>query len=71
MNKGLLQAVYPDISGKWYLARYQSKFYTAQSDFKQITVTLQQNFNFKLTKSQVAIDGKPVGVIYFSMDLGR
>ncbi|MEM7125481.1 MAG: hypothetical protein AAF702_04090 [Chloroflexota bacterium] len=67
MNKGLLQALYPDVKGKWYLARYQSKCYTAQSSYKRITVALKHNFNFKLTKSQVAIDGNPVGAIYFSM----
>lgn len=67
MNKGLLQALYPDVDGKWYLARYQTKLYKAQSSYQRITVTLQQNLNFKLTKSQVAIDGKPVGAIYFSM----
>ena len=67
MNKALLNALYPDINGKWFLTRFQIDKYEERSTYNSISIVLKHNFNFKLTKSQIIKDGKEVGFIYFTL----
>jgi len=65
MNKHLLQSLYPEAEGKWYFTRIeQAKLVSAEA---LITVKLIKNFNFRLTKSEVLLDGEKVGSVYFTM----
>lgn len=68
MNKRLLQSLYPEERGKWYFTRIeQTKLI---SDEALITVKLIKNFNFRLTKSEILLDGEKVGSVYFTMVKG-
>ncbi len=68
MNKYLLQSLYPDEKGKWYFTRLeQTKLI---SDDALIEVELIKNFNFRLTKSDILLDGKVIGSVYFTMVRG-
>lgn len=65
MNKHLLQSLYPEEQGKWYFTRIeQTKLI---SDDALITVKLIKNFNFRLTKSDILLDGEKIGNVYFTM----
>ena len=67
MVKALHLAVYPELAGKWLFVR--GKF----SELEPIPhtalhqVLLEANFNNKLTRSAVLIDGRRVGDIFFSL----
>jgi len=65
MNKYLLQSLYPDEKGKWYFTRLQQKKVIDNDSL--ITVRLIKNFNFRLTKSDILLDGEVVGSVYFTM----
>jgi hypothetical protein len=67
MNKALLKALFPDVDGKWYFTRYQRVKLQTDNLSELITIELQHNFNFKLTKSRIAINNEELGFIYFSL----
>ncbi len=65
MNKHLLQMTFPKANGKWYFTRFeQLKIYDNNS---LITLKFIKNFNFKLTKSDVYLNGDVIGSIYFTL----
>jgi len=65
MNKYLLESLYPEEQGKWYFTRIEQK--KLISDEALITIKLIKNFNFRLTKSDILLDGEKLGSVYFSM----
>ena len=65
MNKHLLQKLYPDEKGKWYFTRLEQKIMIKNDAL--ITVKLIKNFNFRLTKSDIILNGKVIGSVYFTM----
>lgn len=68
LNKHLLQSLYPEEKGKWYFTRLElSK--TFPNDLL-ITVRLNKNFNFRLTKSDILIGDEVIGSVYFTMVRG-
>lgn len=69
MNKFLLQSIFPEEQGKWYFTRLEQARLIA--DKSLIEVKLIKNFNFRLTKSDIAIDGEVVGSVYFTMVRGE
>lgn len=65
MNKHLLQTTFPKENGKWFFTRLeQLKIYDNNS---LISLKLIKNFNFKLTKSDVYLNGDVIGCIYFTL----
>lgn len=68
MNKFLLQCLYPEEKGKWYFTRLEQA--KIVDDSTLITVKLIKNFNFRLTKSDIFIDDKKIGSVYFTMVRG-
>jgi len=65
MNKCLLQAIYPDIKGKWYFTRLEQK--RLIDDGALIQVRLIKNFNFRLVKSDFLLGNEVIGSIYFTL----
>jgi len=68
MNKHLLQSIYPEEKGKWYFTRIEQA--KLVSDEALITIKLIKNFNFRLTKSDILLEGEKFGSVYFTMVRG-
>jgi hypothetical protein len=66
INKHLLENIFPDANGKWYFTRLQIKEIPSDKIYP-LKLTLKANFNFKLTKTEIFIDEKSIGFIYFSL----
>lgn len=67
MNKGLLEKLFPGLSGKWYFTRLQLINNFEKVSYDKYTVKLIKNLNFRLTKSEVFLEDKLIGYIYFSL----
>jgi len=66
INKYLLENLFPNLNGKWYFTRLQTvNLFT--DNIYPLKLVLKANFNFKLTKTEIFIDNKSVGFIYFSL----
>ena len=66
INKYLLENLFPDAKGKWYFTRLQIKQIPKGNSYP-LKLILKANFNFKLTKTEIFIDEKSIGFIYFSL----
>jgi hypothetical protein len=66
-NKRLLQLMYPERTGQWLFVRGEFSRYTHTSTYGYSELRLLHNFNFRLTKSEITVDGISCGFIYFSM----
>jgi hypothetical protein len=66
INKYLLENLFPNVQGKWYFTRFQIKDVPC-SDIYPLKLILKANFNFKLTKTEILINDKSIGFIYFSL----
>jgi hypothetical protein len=67
MNKFLLEQLFPDAKGKWYFTRLQLSEIIDENSEYPLRLRLKNNFNFKLTKSEIFLHDKLVGFIYFSL----
>lgn len=67
LNKYLLENLFPDAKGKWYFTRLQLKEDINKNKIDAIRLEFKTNFNFKLTKTEIFIDNKALGFIYFSL----
>ena len=67
MNKALLENLYPNLDGKWYFTRLQLAHNIDMATVSSLVLTLKANFQFKLTKTALLVNGKAVGFIYFSL----
>jgi hypothetical protein len=69
MVKALHLALYPDLVGKWLYVR--GKFDHYQDVYEPAArhqVVVQANFNSKMTRTAVLVDGQKVGDIFFSLE---
>lgn len=66
INKFLLETIFHDANGKWYFTRLQLKK-IPKNNIYPLKLVLKANFNFKLTKTEIYIDDKSIGFIYFSL----
>jgi hypothetical protein len=66
LNKYLLENLFLDLNGKWYFTRFQLRE-IPNKNFYPLKLVLKANFNFKLTKTEIFIDNKLIGYIYFSL----
>ena len=67
MNKGLLENLFPDAKGKWYFTRLQLKDNIDMKNVSSLQLIMKSNFQFKLTKSAIIVNGLETGFIYFSL----
>lgn len=67
MNKALLESLFNQVKGKWYFVRLQLKEAFEKKDFEFYEIKLVKNLNFKLTKSEILLEDKVIGYIYFSL----
>jgi hypothetical protein len=66
MNKYLLENIYT-IEGKWYFTRLQLEKNIHIDTVESLELCLVSNFQFRLTKSSIIVNGHKVGYIYFSL----
>jgi hypothetical protein len=65
MNKQLLESLFPDANGKWVFTRIDlEKFSTATTG---LSLQFKHNMKFRLTKSDILVDGEKLGELYFSL----
>jgi len=67
MNKALLETIYSDVKGKWYFTRLQLLHTIEMQDINTLDLKFLSNFQFKLTKTVIIVNGLEVGHIYFSL----
>jgi hypothetical protein len=65
LNKYLLVNLFSNANGKWYFTRLQLKE-NIDSNYP-LKLILKGSFNLKLTKTEIFVDNKSVGFIYFSL----
>lgn len=65
LNKYLLEKIFPEVDGKWYFTRFQLS--QISECLFPLRLELKANFNFKLTKTEIFVENKSVGFIYFSL----
>jgi hypothetical protein len=65
MNKHMHQQLFPDALGKWIFTRIDL---VVGCDVREkLALQLKHNMNYRLTKSDILVDGKKVGDIFFSL----
>lgn len=66
LNKHLLQKIFSEKVGKWYFTRLKldKPFDNKERVFR---IKFRRNFKFKLVQSDIVVDEKQVGTIYFSL----
>jgi len=67
MNKALLEELYRNKKGKWYFTRLQLHKNIDMAKIQSLKLVLNANFQFKLTKTVIIVDGENIGYIYFSL----
>jgi len=65
-TKLMHQRLFP-AEGKWIVTQMDSDVALFELPFSQVVVTLVRNLGEHLTKSEVAIDGRKLGLIFFSL----
>jgi len=66
MNKELLLTLFPDQKGKWYFTRLQIAS-SVEKTLYPLELEFRSNFQFKLTKTEIFMNKKSLGYIYFSL----
>lgn len=65
MNKHMHKLLFPEVTGKWIFTRIDLPVYCDARE--SLALKLRHNINYKLTKSDIEIDGEKVGDIFFSL----
>jgi hypothetical protein len=66
MTKALHQKVFPDLSGSWVFCRWSSPRWPLDNSLNGVRIQLIHALGTRLTRSEVSLDGKMLGHIYFS-----
>lgn len=71
LNKGLLGYLYNDstLRGKWYFTKVRLRNFDFSDtiNFSTLEISLKKNLDFKLTDSEIKLNGNTIGNIYFSL----
>lgn len=68
MTKALHHSIFPDATGKWIFTRLQTnRLLMNKEEYKNISLSHSHNFNYKLTKNEIYLNGNKIGYIYFSL----
>lgn len=65
MNKYMHEQLFQGVSGKWIFARIDLDSNCTARD--KLELCFRHNMNYRLTKSDVLVDGVKIGDIYFSL----
>lgn len=65
MNKYMHQQLFPEAVGKWIFTRIDLDSNCTARD--KLELRFKHNMNYRLTKSDVLVDGVKIGDIYFSL----
>jgi hypothetical protein len=65
MNKHMHQLLFPELIGKWIFTRIDLPLFCDAHE--KLALKIQHNMNNRLTKSDIEVDGKKVGDIFFSL----
>lgn len=65
MNKHMHQQLFPDVAGKWIFTRIDLE--SGCDAREKLALRFRHNMNYRLTKSDILVNGKKVGDIYFSL----
>lgn len=65
MNKHMHQLLYPDAAGKWIFTRADLEHGCDARE--NLALTISHNMNYRLTKSDIVVDGKKIGNLFFSL----
>jgi len=65
MNKHLHQQLFPEAIGKWIFTRLDLPQFCDVRE--NLALRFRHNMNFRLTKSEIEVDGRTVGDIFFSL----
>ncbi len=65
MTKQLHYAIYPT-DNKWIFTRLDLKRLLQESDASALYIAVEHNFNNRLTRSRIEVNGKIVGQVFFS-----
>jgi hypothetical protein len=66
MTKALHQKVFPELDGSWVFCRWSSPRWPLAENLRGVCIKLTQTLGTRLTRSEVSLDGKMLGHIYFS-----
>lgn len=65
MNKHMHEQLFPEVQGKWIFTRIDlAAFCSAREN---LSLQFRHNMNFRLTKSDILVNGSKAGDIYFSL----
>ncbi len=67
MTKALHQAVFPQAPGKWLFVRGRFAAYVRHSAANERALAIVASLHDRLTRSEVLLDGRKVGEIFFSL----
>ncbi|MCI0732557.1 MAG: hypothetical protein L0Y38_01885 [Methylococcaceae bacterium] len=65
MNKHLHQCLFPDAGGKWFFTR--ADLDSGCNARERIELRFKHNMNYRLTRSDILVNGKKLGDLYFSL----
>lgn len=65
MNKHMHQQLFPEVDGKWIFTRIDLPIFCDVRE--NLALRLRHNMNYRLTKSDVVLNGKKIGDIFFSL----
>jgi hypothetical protein len=67
MIKELHMRLFPDVTGKWLFARAKMSEYSPHHTSTSYGVAFASRFGHKLTRSEITLDGRKVGDIFFAL----
>ena len=65
MNKHLHQQLFPEVIGKWIFTQIDLE--TDCYERENLALRLMHNMNYRLTKSDILVNGKKAGNLFFSL----
>ncbi len=67
LNKILLSKTFSNLNGKWVFSRLTLDRATDTTQYEKIKLNFTNNLSNKLFKSELIVNGKAIGYIYFSL----
>lgn len=71
MTKVLHRNIFPHAEGSWVFCRWSSPRWPLSNSLKGVSVKLIHSLGTRLTRSEVSLEGKVLGYIYFSARLSK
>lgn len=65
MNKHLHQTLFPEVSGKWIFTRVDLD--SGCEEREKLELRFKHNMHYRLTKSDIWVDGQKIGDLFFSL----